>query len=623
MAINLQKNFSGGSTTYIQDHESNYTIIEASINDLLLTLGSTNGGPLAVPAGLEEIFDRDGIIGFGSFLIPTGNIGGFLLGVAPGAAWVGASFRKNDASQTVDLTGLPDGTLYLDVSTNGTASVGTTQNANTVRSFTWASGSTTVSNRTTIVDILFDGDDYNDQLTSTTLATNYTSTANRLEDIESRLGVLGSFYMQDANTTSGLFFGLKAGRVRNDVTISDTASQTILLPPSTANNYIEVNPTTGVVSTNTSGFTSNFIPLFRVTTTIGIDVVDDKRTWASLGGGGGGGGHAQNTDIGTSSLRFDVGLTQATGSANAAFGVKRGSDPTVEIRWNETSNQWEFTNDGSTYTPIGNLDLGVQELSRFVSIENPPVVLVQNNISTSASYALVDITSASELIDAQTFGVSGLVLRVQYWDSGASLTTNVKFREPVNAAVSPATAYNVQAGLTGDPNERQLSTIIMEGQGVDGSNTIHIGFEWFATASGPATANIVVFLVGYFAKVSGVGTQDRDFISASNTVPAATQTNFDLTSFVNRGLVHKFTIEETTGNPAAGYDLKLFGSDSFASSTLLYQVDAISPATPYTDSLPFWVEDVDLTSELHMQINNTDGGNAGVYSVTIDLEQFA
>jgi len=39
-------------------------------------------------------------------------------------------------------------------------------------------------------------------------------------------------------------------------------------------------------------------------------------------------------------------------SENAGIEVERGSSDNVDIRWNETSDQWEFTNDGTTYTAL-------------------------------------------------------------------------------------------------------------------------------------------------------------------------------------------------------------------------------------------------------------------------------
>jgi len=40
-------------------------------------------------------------------------------------------------------------------------------------------------------------------------------------------------------------------------------------------------------------------------------------------------------------------------SSNASFKVERGTSPDVEIRWNESTGAWQFTNDGTTYTDIG------------------------------------------------------------------------------------------------------------------------------------------------------------------------------------------------------------------------------------------------------------------------------
>ena len=43
----------------------------------------------------------------------------------------------------------------------------------------------------------------------------------------------------------------------------------------------------------------------------------------------------------------------SSGIDDIYFTAERGSDPDVSLRWNETLDQWEFTNDGTTYTGIG------------------------------------------------------------------------------------------------------------------------------------------------------------------------------------------------------------------------------------------------------------------------------
>ena len=51
---------------------------------------------------------------------------------------------------------------------------------------------------------------------------------------------------------------------------------------------------------------------------------------------------------------LNSGLT-GTQSNNAGVRVNRGNLTIVEIRFNETSNQFEFTNDGTTFNQLGSV----------------------------------------------------------------------------------------------------------------------------------------------------------------------------------------------------------------------------------------------------------------------------
>ena len=87
----------------------------------------------------------------------------------------------------------------------------------------------------------------------------------------------------------GLDFAYGAGRVRDDNTINDTAAGTITLADDTTS-YIQVNPATGAVTANTTGFSTERIPLYIAITVSGaVDSVTDKRAFLGAGGVGGGG----------------------------------------------------------------------------------------------------------------------------------------------------------------------------------------------------------------------------------------------------------------------------------------------------------------------------------------------
>ena len=93
------------------------------------------------------------------------------------------------------------------------------------------------------------------------------------------------------------------------------------------------------------------------------------------------------TSINTETLTIDDNIivlnNNATGapSANAGLEVERGSSTNVAIQWNETSDKWELTNDGSTY---GNLVTTADSLTVSAAM----IADVVTNAQT-ASYTLV------------------------------------------------------------------------------------------------------------------------------------------------------------------------------------------------------------------------------------------
>ena len=147
--------------------------------------------------------------------------------------------------------------------------------------------------------------------------------------------------------------------------------------------------------------------------------------------------------------------------------------------------------------------------------------------------------------------------------------------------------------------------------------------QFFANASGVDTANLRVFLLGYFEKVIGVGTQDRTYTPTAIEVAAASNEEVNQASFMNRGLVHYLKVAETGGLVSGSYALEVFAKDTFLAEDLLYKATGIDPATGFEDWLPWFHRDEDETSEFHVRITNNDSGNPGTYEITLRAEQFA
>jgi hypothetical protein len=101
------------------------------------------------------------------------------------------------------------------------------------------------------------------------------------------LGALESLaladFAEDPDNHSGLDFAYKAGKIRDDNVVNIVSADTITLTDDDTN-YIEILPSTGVISANIIGFSPGKIPLFEViTVSAAIDTVTDKRAFIGYG----------------------------------------------------------------------------------------------------------------------------------------------------------------------------------------------------------------------------------------------------------------------------------------------------------------------------------------------------
>ncbi|MDD2903722.1 MAG: hypothetical protein PHU44_14955 [Syntrophales bacterium] len=615
--VTLFKNFVAGMTDYMTKHNANYATIEDKLNYILSMLTGQAGGDLSVPVGLQEIFDRAGIIGIGSYDFAEGALSGpsYNLGVNAGAYWSGANFLHKATSTTLSLAGRATGTWYVYLDGSGTPALSDVVKEDTIRQFHWDSGSHVVSNKALYqgISVLFDGDDYADCLDSATRDRTFTRLADRLEEIEQLLGAMTGFYSLDH--AEGLNFHYRGGKVRNDSVITVSPDGHVTLADN-ATNYVEVDPNTGTVTRNTTGFTSGWIPLFQIATANGaITTITDVRTWAVAGtGGGGGGGHTQNTDVGTTAEEFEIDRdASGTPSGRAGLKVNNGDDPAGHLKYNRDSKRWEYSNDGGdSWWALGEVDLSLaaQQFTRYVPRDDPPLVYseVERGSTPGLDYEGIDLSS--HLGDPQ-FGVNAVVLRVFFKDAALGIGTKVMFKKGGGAA-SPATAFTVWSDES-DAEQKAANIILPLGD----AKTI----EFFLFASGPNTAGLAVYLLGFFEEVMGVGTQEKTISQANIEVPAGAALDLTIEAFCNRGLVHYFKIDETGGQAANIYDVHLYADPDF--TVLLYKVENIVPGTPFEDFLPFWIYDQLAGRNLRVRIINHDALNPGVYALGVKAEQFA
>jgi hypothetical protein len=183
-SVELYKSFASQMSDYIARHNSNYSLIESTLNDLLDSMTGQSVTSMAVPSGLQQIFDRRGLIGAGSydFSASGGNIT-----VQAGAYYNSGSFYAKSTTTSLSMTGLGSGTYYLNLDSAGNPKVSSSPDTTTSRQFSWNGASISAKALYAGVSILFDGDDYHDCLDSTARGKSFTSVAARLEEIETLL----------------------------------------------------------------------------------------------------------------------------------------------------------------------------------------------------------------------------------------------------------------------------------------------------------------------------------------------------------------------------------------------------------------------------------------------------
>ena len=588
-------------SNYPEKFDEEFLNFKNFVNTLELRVQGVSSGSSSLASGLQEIFDRRGIIGVGSYDFTEGVKATEQLSVAAGGYWDGLAYYSTTLVTVLSLAGLVTGTYYVNIDAAGVPSISASFGISTTRQFAWDSATKTVSSKALYagVSILFDGDDYQ------ACRGAYDSLADRLAAMSLSTDPFAGYYAQ--GTHAGLNFYYLAGKVRDDSVISDTLAGHVALANNDTN-YVEVDPATGMVSANQVGFTSGQVPLYVVTTATGaITGITDQRTAAMVGGAGGGGGHTQGTDLGTTATDFLID-SDAAGSpmGRAGIEVENGDDPNASVKFNRDTGQWEISTDGGvTWSPVLTTDLlnqEGQEWTRHIQLPNPPEVYSMAGRGSSEDWEEIDL---SPYITEAPNGCASVFLWVWFYD-------------PVSGSIQFRTGGGVAAG---DPHTVWAGVLVPQIIMIEPSAPLTIDFAVIASGSG--TATVRVLLLGYAALVTGVGTLDRTFTAAGLAVGVGATVNFNLTGFLNRGLARYLNISETGGLMSGTYDVEIYARDTFQAGDLLYQAQGIAPALAFVDRLPFGVEDADGTRELHLRIINNDGSNAGTFAITIKAEQFA
>jgi len=154
---------------------------------------------------------------------------------------------------------------------------------------------------------------------------------------------LAELFDENSATTTGLTWGYKAGTFRVDNTVTSVSAGTIGLTDD-ATNYVEVDPSDGLVKKNTTAFTTARIPLRQIVTASGSQSTStDKRAWFS------------NPATATTSV---IGIVELSTDAEAVTGT---SDAVVMTPGTTTAKLNDYTKDEDDMTSNSDTHICTQQ----------------------------------------------------------------------------------------------------------------------------------------------------------------------------------------------------------------------------------------------------------------------
>lgn len=204
--------------------------------------------------------------------------------------------------------------------------------------------------------------------------------------------------------------------------------------------------------------------------------------------------HQQNTDTGTNKNDFSIG--DGTDS-NKTISANKTGTPKPQLRWNESSSRWEFSNDGTLFTPF-------TPLNNYTATA-PPVSSNDSGEGYSAGSAWLDVTNKIlwRCVDA-TAAAAVWIIEIHYDVQSLTDAATVIYNTNLGPkALLDSPAANRIVNLTNLP-----AGVSREGYlNIKSTNGRTIQFQ---IAGSAANVYIVEDGKGDTAQVTSSGASDRD-----------------------------------------------------------------------------------------------------------------
>ena len=349
---------------------------------------------------------------------------------------------------TVTSTMIADGTI-VDADVNASAALAHSKLANATAGQVLLGTTTTgVVTATTISgDITIDGAGVA-SIAANSVALGTDTTGDYVATITGGTGITSTALTTGEGTTHSLSIG-QAVATTDNVTFAGVTADAIRIGVTAAG---EIDTASGNLTIDSAGGT--------VTIDDNLTVTGDLTVSGTT------------TSINTETLTVDDNIiilnNNVTGSPteNAGIEVERGTSANVLVRWNETSDKWETTNDGTTY---GNIVTSADS-GTVTSTMIADGTIVDTDVNASAAIAhskLANATAGQILLGTTTTGV-------------------------VTATTISGDVTITGAGVTAIGSGKVTSSMIVDGTIVDGDINASAGIALSKLATSTA-GNIIVY----------------------------------------------------------------------------------------------------------------------------------
>ena len=349
---------------------------------------------------------------------------------------------------TVTSTMIADGTI-VDADVNASAALAHSKLANATAGQVLLGTTTTgVVTATTISgDITIDGAGVA-SIAANSVALGTDTTGDYVATITGGTGITSTALTTGEGTTHSLSIG-QAVATTDNVTFAGVTADAIRIGVTAAG---EIDTASGNLTIDSAGGT--------VTIDDNLTVTGDLTVSGTT------------TSINTETLTVDDNIiilnNNVTGSPteNAGIEVERGTSANVLVRWNETSDKWETTNDGTTY---GNIVTSADS-GTVTSTMIADGTIVDTDVNASAAIAhskLANATAGQILLGTTTTGV-------------------------VTATTISGDVTVTGAGVTAIGSGKVTSSMIVDGTIVDGDINASAGIALSKLATSTA-GNIIVY----------------------------------------------------------------------------------------------------------------------------------